>query len=350
MKYLLDFNKLHIGDVILESGDTKYVSDAIKKVTKSQFSHAMLYTNHTLIHAEGGGVFSKNPQRILVSDSKHLKVLRLKGNVDPTILKSICDNAGAKVGSLYSKIEAAITVVVKNDKPAKNRKQFCSRLVAQCYEESGVSLVDNSDYCSPEDLNRSNMLAVIDDCIREATEADIVFSKTLDPNTKNQEETFKWLKEARKIFKIKKIDIQTINDVSQALLYQKDLDNKICRAIKKTKYLSLYNVDRRINKYRYDNELFKGRFSSVSNLNESLNNEIKLNKREIERHSVNLQASRENYKIGNNNFDKLHIKLYRKLLREPKKRLEIIRCYLMEKRLPTFYADNELNVVHNILK
>lgn len=351
MKYLLDISKLRIGDIILESGDTKIISAAIKAATKSDFSHAMLYRDHSLVHAVNEGVFSKNPQRILVSNPEDLKVLRLKNNQNLSVMRKVCDNAGVKIGSLYSKSEAIKTLAVEENKPAKNRKQFCSRLVAQCYEEAGISLVSNSDYCSPEDLNQSDLLFEVKGAVREATEKDIEFFNKKDPNLENQKETFQWLRKTREIFKPKKVDVQTINDVLQALVNHRDMDKKVCRLIKATKYLELYNVDRELNAYRYDEELFKIKLAEdPEKANELIDFEIKLNQREIERHSRNLMASRENYKAQGLNFSKLHMKLHRNILKESKKRLEVIILSLSNESVQKNIAAFELKNVSEVLK
>lgn len=73
MSYLLDFNKLQIGDIILQSGTSKF-SWWIKKITGSNYSHAMLYVGESTIHALTNGVYSTNPQRIIVDSNNDLKV------------------------------------------------------------------------------------------------------------------------------------------------------------------------------------------------------------------------------------------------------------------------------------
>ena len=348
--YLLDTNKLNVGDIILESGNTKIISDLIKEITDSDFSHSMIYVDLSMIHATGAGVFSINPQRLLIKDSNHLKVLRLKDKVNSIILKSICDNARAKVGSLYSKKEAVRSVINDNDKYAKNRKQFCSRLVAQCYEQSGIFLVNNSDYCTPEDLNRSDLLFEVKNCVREAKEADIEFSQKDDPIFLNQKETFKWLKEARKLFKKKGVDIQTVNDVSSSLIRDGDLDKKICRIIKSTQYLSQYNIDRTINPYRYETALLTDKLLNATNQNKIIDSEKKLIFLEINRHRENLTASKKNYNAIKQNFMKLHVKLYRNILKENKKKLQIMSKSLSMLNLPTHEIDMKLNELGTLLK
>lgn len=44
-----------------------------------------------------------------------------------------------------------------------NKQQFCSRLVARSYENVGIKLVKNKDYCTPDDLRRSPLLKELND-------------------------------------------------------------------------------------------------------------------------------------------------------------------------------------------
>lgn len=166
MKYVLDFNKLQHGDIILESGNTKIISSTIKTVTGSHYSHAILYIGRSVVHATSDGVYSKNPQRILVDNINDLKVLRCC-DVNSNQLEKICDFARNQIGSLYSVAEATLSPVLgKTEKKASAREQFCSRLVAQAYYYgANISLVKNPDYCSPADIERSQLLKVVDNVV-----------------------------------------------------------------------------------------------------------------------------------------------------------------------------------------
>ncbi|GAB1259859.1 YiiX/YebB-like N1pC/P60 family cysteine hydrolase [Aurantivibrio plasticivorans] len=327
MKYLLDLKALKPGDIVLESGETPFFSEAIKKATKSDYSHAMIYTDQTLIHAvKKEGVFSKNPQRILVSSEEGFKVLRLKDASLRSKLNRVCDNARTKVGSLYSITEASMSVL-PNNLERTSRKQFCSRLVAQSYSQAGISLVDDANYCTPEDLNNSPLLEVVNNCVREATEKDLEMVSRADPNIENQAETFKWLNLSRKHLKKEGAEIQTINDVSEHLSKNNSSDKRICKFINSTRYLKLYNIDRSLNPYRYSNQEFIEKLQSALNHGEILANEIELNRTELERHEKSLKIARYNYHNVKLKFTKLHIQLYRRLLLETECRLKVIKKY-----------------------
>lgn len=89
MPYILDLHKLQLGDIILESGTTKY-SEAIKTATNSDYSHAMLYVGGSIIHAMPDGVYSENPQRIIVESKESLKVMRTKMTLSEDNKQIIC--------------------------------------------------------------------------------------------------------------------------------------------------------------------------------------------------------------------------------------------------------------------
>ena len=350
MKYLLDLKQLQQGDIVLEAGETPIISEMIKKATKSDYSHAMIYIDHTLIHAvKKGGVFSKNPQRILLSSKDSFKVLRLKDPAPHSKLESICDNARAKVGSLYSMTEAGKAVLPKILQ-GKNRKQFCSRLVTQSYIEGGIELVNNADYSTPEDINNSDLLEVVNDCVREATEEDIEMASRVDPNLENQEETFKWLKLAREHLKKEGADIQTINDISEHLVKDSSSDKRICKFIESTKYLKIYDVDRKLNPYRYNVQEFTEKMQTVLNHDELIASEVDLNRRELERYGKSIDIARQNYLNFKFKFTKLHIQLYRKILLETESRLKVILQYPYIDSQTSIIVDKYLNEVSGLVR
>ncbi|MGS0828289.1 YiiX/YebB-like N1pC/P60 family cysteine hydrolase [Shewanella sp. 0m-8] len=350
MKYLLDVTQLKQGDIVLEDGESKVVSEMIKKVTKSNYSHAMLYIDHLLVHAvPEGGVFSKNPQRILRNKKSSFKVLRLKIPVSPSTLELVCYNARAKVGSPYSKVEATKSIS-SVDKKGQNTKQFCSRLVAQSYYGGGVKLVDNVDYCTPEDINQSLLLEEVLGCVRLAAPEDIDMANKPDPNVENRNELLKWLEPTRKLLKKHGADVQSVNDVIEYLLKDSSTDKRICKYIEATKYLKLYNVDRNLNSYRYNNNEFNAKLVGAINSYEFLISEISLNQRAIELQGKNLKIAREAYRIYKIKFLKLHMQQYCNILRECECRLKVILQYRGLEQANSRVVDALLSEVSNLLR
>lgn len=218
--YILDSKKLMAGDILLISGDTKYVSAAIKKATDSVYSHAALYLgDFSYIHSTGKGVYSVNIQRELVKEETDIYVVRID---DKKIAEAACLSARAQTGAKYSKVEAIKSQISKGNQ-AKNR-QFCSRLVAQSYEKAGLKLVENSDFCSPADILNSGYVNEVEGCLREATKEDILISMTIDTSNKTIEVTNRLLK---KIRDLTKKDINTFDQMDRFILDCHQDDNNI---------------------------------------------------------------------------------------------------------------------------
>ena len=322
MPYLLDLEKLQLGDIILQSGTSKF-SWWIKKGTRSDYSHAMLYVGHSIIHALTEGVYSTNPQRIIVNSDRHLKVLRSKSQLTESSRNIICNYARNLSGSLYNKVEAISSPILNRfDKEAISSGQFCSRLVAQAYKQAGISISNNPDYTTPENINKSSSLIEVKNCLIVAEQRHIDFAATDDPILENQKRTFQWLNVARTLFANRRIKIQTINDVAEALMENQDLDNEISKHIKDSKYLEHYDYDKVTNSYRYNLPLFIKKYqeTDIDFFFQELNKEPDL----ILRHSNNYFQSGLNYAHLGLEFHKLHTELYKNLLKLSEERISIL--------------------------
>ena len=76
-KYILKYNDLQRGDIIVDREDSDE-SRKIRRITRSDYSHARLYVNNSVMEANGLGVQSVNPQRILYDSPDDVVVLRCK--------------------------------------------------------------------------------------------------------------------------------------------------------------------------------------------------------------------------------------------------------------------------------
>jgi len=326
MSYLLDLNQLKIGDIILESGNSKF-SWWIKYGTKSQYSHAMIYVGNSIIHALTDGVYTENPQRIIVDSINNLKVLRLIENNNDVASKAV-QNARYLIGSLYSKKEAVLSVAINKTKRNKlSSSQFCSRLVSQVYYKAGISLVNNIDYCTPEDINNSILLKEVTCSVRKAREIDIIVANSYNPIKENQRRTFKYLNKCRDLFKKRDIIIQSQNDVASELVDNRDLDTTVCRYMIDSQYLDHYDTDKKLHPYKYNIKKF------IDKINESrtpldevlvgeLNNEVQ----------YILPIRIKNYNLNKQNYINLNLQ-YFKLLMELNKNLLI----LLQERIQVYY-------------
>jgi hypothetical protein len=328
MTWLFDLNKLKQGDILFSR--SRNIGKAIAKATKGPYSHVMLYVGGTLIHAERNGVWSKNPQRITVEDPSLLNAFRLKNPLDENSLISLEDFARSKVGSLYS-IPQAISTLRKPNSVIANEEQFCSRLVAQSFRAVNIELVDNPDFCTPNQIANSKMLEAVIGCVRKASIKNIEFSKTKDYNLEIQKETYIWLRKVRDLTKRRGLKpIHTQNDVNNLVIENPGLDKVIGNYVKSTKYSDYFDIDKKMNPWRYDSAKFIKNILATPFPLESLEIEKEINQSQIERYEKNLTGAEQNYQTGLSFFE-IDLNLTNNILK-----------YLYDWRLSIFNAENFL--------
>jgi hypothetical protein len=106
----LNLQRLRVGDIILTSGPNK-VSKAVRRMTKSEISHAMVYVQHaSVIDATAHGVHSSNLQRLFLEDDAVVVVLRHRTPLGEVVIRKVTDFARAATGTEYSKKEAMAVV------------------------------------------------------------------------------------------------------------------------------------------------------------------------------------------------------------------------------------------------
>ena len=246
------FNRLkgeHLrpGDIILSTTPLK-LSAAIRLATNSDISHALLCVGaYTAIDATGSGVHSNNTQRLLFATSQPLYVLRYKTPLPNTTLLAITDFARSKVGTRYSTLEAMKVRIGATEE--KSRQQFCSRLVAQAYASVGISLVNNPDFCSPEELKKSTLLVPVAGLVESVSEALLVTLNNLaDVPSHMRSVTEMLLAQIRTI----EPSIEGINDVIQYLRKHPQADIVTLTAFRDSGYLDAWRVEVSSKQWQYD--------------------------------------------------------------------------------------------------
>lgn len=359
--FMLNHELLKPGDIILERGYARH-SEIIAKQTGSYYSHAMIYTGETIIEAtHDGGVFSRIPNRSTVRGVNDFKVLRLKIFPGQNIIDSICNQARYLSGSQYSVVEAlkVKSPQIFRETAEDTRKQFCSRLVAQCYNKAGIDLVDNINFCSPGDFEKSDLLYEVTEMVYRASEEEISHALSSTPHSLHTENTVKFVRSALRIFKshgIKTVGIYdneviitTLSDISMAI-YQNSthpgLDEELTDAMTTSGYLDHIDVDRKKNPYRYDPTLFRLKVEQASENNEYFLFEIlrqEINK-ELSVIDIRLQsyiAGRENLKSGLM-YAKAEFKIAYGLVMDILVRTKIIEAYTFSRRnVPGFREIND---------
>src|SRR4051812_49296999 len=160
--YLLTPESLIPGDIILTRPDDP-TSEAIRQTTGANFPHAILYLgNYSCIDSDGFGVRSQNIQRIALNSLDHGLVLRLNRPLTADEFNIIETFARLRIGTEFSGAEARVSISPRRMTVTPNlNRQFCTRFVSQSYAAAGIQLVDNTDYCTPEEVRTSPQLSTV---------------------------------------------------------------------------------------------------------------------------------------------------------------------------------------------
>ncbi|MCV4272621.1 YiiX/YebB-like N1pC/P60 family cysteine hydrolase [Pseudomonas capsici] len=319
-EYILDIALLEPGDIFLSSvGELPSVG--VRKVTKSDYSHAMLYVGGgSYIHSDLNGVHADNTQRLLVDSPTRITVLRLARSDRGDIVGEAIRYARRMVGTQYSKREA-VGVVVEKLRRDLNR-QFCSRLVAQAFSEAGVPLVADVNYCTPQEIYNSvesKLLVEVLGCVREASQSELEFAKSPSPLERQRDNTNQFLKEVRQI---SGSDIQIQEQVTQYVVNHPEHDDAISEALRRSGYLDFWRVDIERNPWRYDAETLLNMKLSADELAEVVQREILAATEAIKRYSFQkLQFDELNNKYPRR-YLQLETDLYALLVKVHTRRLE----------------------------
>jgi uncharacterized protein YycO len=152
----IDFRKLQPGDILLTTSHAAE-SWSVRFGTKSDISHAMLYVApSSVIDSTMEGVHARNLQKIFYEDDCAVHALRPVTALASEAMRAVILYARLATGAPYALREAAQSV--RKPKGSGSDKQFCSRLVARAYSAGGINLVDNPDFCTPQQLKESALL------------------------------------------------------------------------------------------------------------------------------------------------------------------------------------------------
>jgi hypothetical protein len=317
--YLLDMMKLNAGDIIL-TAQVGAVSKAVRLATGCKFSHAILYLGDgSYIHSDAQGVHANNIQRLLFEKEVHVIVLRV---LESSHVEKAIEFARSQIGVSYSVKEAINTKSPLSKKAIKNR-QFCSRLVAQSYEYSGLVLVDDVDYCTPKQLQESKSTGEVLNCVSKATNDQITFAKSHNPLQRQTEITNSILSLVRELTKE---DIQSLGDVDQFVIDNPSYDIAITNVVRGSGYLSMFNYELAQNPWRYDGKKF-------------LLLDIKPSYK-IERARFELQSANEQVRLYSRNYQmcqcmpfplkyfEMKMELYRELINRMNRRIDAAKYVL----------------------
>ena len=315
-KYIMNYQDLLPGDIILESGK-KIHSKVIQIYTKSHYSHAMIcLTSRSLFHAQSQGIFTLNPQRVLVEEENDLKVLRPKKKLSEKESENIIKFLRNKVGTLYSVKEAILSGKKIRPESSQSQMQFCSRLVAQAYLHIGHKIVENPNFCQPAEIENSNFFEEVPDIIRKARKEEIEFVSTKNFVLENQISTYKWLNNTRDYakseFGYEKIHSQ--NDVMNFLKEYPEADNIVSGYINESGYLENYKIEKDNNPWLFDVNLFIKKYKSSNEILYAINKGFENIQYYIDRTIKNYLTASQNFEDLKFNYFKLEENLHKNRL------------------------------------
>lgn len=307
---LIDREQLQTGDIILIRSNSD-ISQRVRKLTGSSFSHALLYVGvSSCIESDGEGVQSQNIQRVLIDDKESAKVLRLRES-QPDKIQEVIVFARQKIGTQYSLKEAVAVLNDKNDEAKEPNRQFCTRFVAQAYENAGINLVDNSNYCTPEELLKSEKLIEVENILKEATEKEIEFAKSDNPLERQQQIHNLILSSARKI---SGEDIQTFEQLSKYVIEHPDKEPEVTKVVRESGYLTFWKGDVEKNPWHYDYDKFMEHYKNPQQALEMALFFATTESETRERFFQTLDALKFGYSFYHQEYFADEIELYEKLI------------------------------------
>lgn len=314
--YIIDINKIEPGDIILTRDDSP-LSQFIRRLSKSNFSHARLHVGaFSCIESDGRGVQAQNMQRVLFENRDDVKLLRLASDNKNLIANAIAF-ARQKVGTQYSTDEAKLSLLKSKEKAKEPNRQFCTRFVSQSFLSAGVNLVDNPDYCNPEELLKSDKLIEVSDFLREATDNEVAFAESESPIEKQNKIHNKILEKAREIASD---DIQTFEQLAQYVIKHPENEPLITQIVEESGFLTMWEWDIEENPYHYDFDEFISHFENPFQRLEVAMYFATTEKHTRERFEQTLNTVRFCYSISGLRYFEVLIELYEKLIELSHKR------------------------------
>jgi hypothetical protein len=238
---------LQPGDIILTT-TTAAASKAIRFATRSDISHAIVCVqSHSVIDATAEGVQARNTQRLFFEDDCALHALRHRGGLTPQQTEAICNFVRSQIGTQYATREAVRTVF--GGGPSWTAKQFCSRLVAQAFNAAGIQLVPDPNYCSPAELQLSEFLIEIPDCVEPVSDDEFaMWQRHPDSAGAMRRATNALLDGVRQTNPA----IQTLTDLDIHLMRNPEDDAPFCKILHGSGYLIVWQAERQRNLWQYD--------------------------------------------------------------------------------------------------
>lgn len=267
MSYIINYTALQCGDIILDRNSSRE-SEVIRKRANSDYSHARLYVGGTLIESEGLGVQSVNPQRLLYDNPNDFIVLRPTSASEEQKTLA-CLYARSEVGREYAGKDFKKSVVKPIEIEEPNR-QFCTRLIAQAYKFAGYEIVQNADYCTPNEIQSSDKLILVENMFHEANEEEIGIAehdgimKMVDETNDQNLIYVSMLEEMRNVTGDLNCDIQTEEDLARYIIEHPKYDEVFSNILINSRYFRLWEIYEKEKPEEFDAELLIKKYGNFA--------------------------------------------------------------------------------------
>jgi hypothetical protein len=310
--YVFDIDELKVGDIILIRSNSR-ISEMVRRHTNSQYSHAILYVGlSSMIDSDGYGVQSNNIQRLLIDAIDNGVVLRLREQRTEQEMFTVETFARQKIGTQYSTDEARMAAIAKDVEAKNPNRQFCTRFVAQAYYNAGIKVVENPDYCTPEDLLNSALLEIVPNLLRPATEKEIEFAQSDNPLARQRDIHNYIFQRARELTGR---DIQSFEQLGQAVIEMPEIDAEITQCVRQSGYLTLNEEDMEKNPWHYDAKKMIEHYKNQEQLFDAAMFFATTEEKTRERFILTLNTIQQANRVIPRQYFEMEIALYQKLIR-----------------------------------
>lgn len=250
IKYVFNEPALRAGDILLMNS---YHEGIRSRMNGCIYDHAAIYVGDAfLLESDGLSVTQYHIYSYGFKELDHACVLRLK-NASQRELNQLVINARQQLGKGYSTRDAVSVPEYKDtDEKAHSDKTFCSRYVAKVYNSIGIDIVNNADYCEPDDFLASDKFIKLDDGLQPATEE---MMRTVMQTQAEREKTDTTLLEAyQKFGKLYGESVQSFDDIQLQATKHPELDDEAIHVLVNDTKLFHFAEDFRANCAWFDND------------------------------------------------------------------------------------------------
>lgn len=235
------------GDIVLTASKSA-AGKGIRVATGATVSHAMICVqNGSVIDSTGAGVQARNVQRELFKPAEKVFAFRMRVPLQAVQLARVISFARSEIGTRYSAREAVLSVAPGRRR--RDRRQFCSRLVARAYAYAGVQLVADQDYCTPDELRLSPFLYELDDLTEQISAAELAAWRARpDPIAMTHTAQNAILDGVRRLDP----SVEHFGDVDRIVREHPEWDGRIAELYRSSGYLDLWKTDFVVNPWHYD--------------------------------------------------------------------------------------------------